>query len=57
MMHVGIDIIGFPVSHVTYYNQFMLLRDQIVYAYTHLYIHMSYPIEGWTNIIVSFILI
>jgi hypothetical protein len=46
MMHVGIEIIGFPVSHVTYYNQFMLLRDQIVYAYTHLYIHMSYPIEG-----------
>ncbi len=44
MMHVGIEIIGFPISHVTYYNQCMLLRDQIVYAYIRIYIYIC-PIQ------------
>jgi hypothetical protein len=52
MMHVGIEIIGFHNSHVIYYNEFMLLRDQIVYENIYLYIHMTYPIEWCPNIMV-----
>jgi hypothetical protein len=52
MMHVGIEIIGFQNSHVIYYNEFMLLRDQILYENIYLYIHISYPIEWCSNIMV-----
>jgi hypothetical protein len=52
MMHVGIEIIGFHNSHVIYYNEFMLLRDQIVYENIYLYIHITYPIEWCPNIMV-----
>ncbi len=52
MMHVGIEIIGFHNSHVIYYNEFMLVRDQILYENIYLYIHISYPIEWCPNIMV-----
>jgi hypothetical protein len=44
MMHVAIEIIGFQNSHVIYYNEFMLLRDQFVYENVYLYIYIS-PIQ------------
>ncbi len=52
MMHVAIEIIGFQNSHVIYYNEFMLLRDQFVYENVYLYIYISYPIEWCSNIMV-----
>jgi hypothetical protein len=52
MMHVGIEIIGFHNCHVIYYNEFMLLKDQIVCENIYLYIHISYPIEWCLDIMV-----
>jgi hypothetical protein len=52
MMHVSIEIIGFQNSHVIYYKEFTLLRDQIVCENIYLYKHSSYPIEGCLNIMV-----
>jgi hypothetical protein len=49
MMHIGIEIIGFHNSHVIYYNEFMLLRDQIVYENIYSHIHISFPIEWCPN--------
>jgi CBS domain containing-hemolysin-like protein len=52
MMHVDIEIIEFHNPHVISYNEFMLLRDQIVYENIYLYIHISYPIESCSHIMV-----
>jgi hypothetical protein len=52
MMHVSIEIIGFQNSHVIYYKEFTLLRDQIVCENIYLHKHSSYPIEGCLNIMV-----
>jgi hypothetical protein len=49
MMHVGMEIIGFQNSHIIYYNEFMLLRDQNLYENIYLYIHISFPIEWCPN--------
>jgi hypothetical protein len=51
-MHASIEIIGFHNSHVIYHNEFMLLRDQIVYKNSYWYIHISYPIEWCPNIMI-----
>jgi hypothetical protein len=52
MTHVGIEIIGFHNCHVIYYNEFMLLKDQMVCENIYLYIHISYPIKWCLDIMV-----